>query len=293
MLVSDLAELLRDKIGQCSPAERKVARVLLAGYPVSGLQTAATLAEQAGVSAPTVLRLVNRLGFSGYPDFQKQLRAELGGRTASPATLYQATDFPASGTSGAETVAARTAQCAAAAVTETFATVPASELDTAIGLLADHKRRLWIHGGRFSALFGQYLGLHLTQLRESVSEVPRLPVERTATLAGLGRRDVLVLLDFRRYEPISLRIAQLAREQEATLLLLTDPWLSPISAIADVVLPAKVDSVSPYDSLVPLTALIEALVTGVLARLGPAAHRRMQHLEETAQRWNLYVDRED
>ncbi|MFB7758506.1 MurR/RpiR family transcriptional regulator, partial [Streptomyces sp. NPDC056121] len=62
-----LADVIRHKLGDLSPAERKVARVLLANYPSAGFETVAVLAERAGVSAPTVIRFVGRLGYRGFP----------------------------------------------------------------------------------------------------------------------------------------------------------------------------------------------------------------------------------
>ena len=55
---------------ELTPAERKVARTLLARYPAAGLESTAALAAAAGTSKPTVLRLLARLGFGSYPDFQ-------------------------------------------------------------------------------------------------------------------------------------------------------------------------------------------------------------------------------
>ena len=72
---------LRDEIFQrmdeFTPAERKVARTLLARYPAAGLQSTAALAAAAGTSKPTVLRSLGRLGFGSYSDFQERLRAEV------------------------------------------------------------------------------------------------------------------------------------------------------------------------------------------------------------------------
>ena len=55
-----VAERLQQRMADLTPAERKVARVLLAGYPVSGLEPVAKLAARAGVSPPTVVRLVSQ-----------------------------------------------------------------------------------------------------------------------------------------------------------------------------------------------------------------------------------------
>ena len=53
-----VAERLRLRLGELTHAERKVARALMADYPVGGLEPVAKLAAAAGVSPPTVIRLV-------------------------------------------------------------------------------------------------------------------------------------------------------------------------------------------------------------------------------------------
>lgn len=66
-----VSEQVRRALDSLSAGERKVGRALLANYPIAGLETVAELARRASVSSPTVIRFVGRLGFTGYPDFQK------------------------------------------------------------------------------------------------------------------------------------------------------------------------------------------------------------------------------
>ncbi|MFD5816700.1 MurR/RpiR family transcriptional regulator [Streptomyces sp. NPDC127038] len=286
MASSTLADDIRLKLGILSPAERKVARVLLASYPSSGFETVATLAERAAVSAPTVLRFVNRLGYSGFPDFQAALRAELETRNASPLSLYEATD-DASSTDSAAGLMARSSKLFTAAVTQTLAETPPHDLEHAIALLSDRKRRITLAGGRFTRLLAQYLGLHLMQLREDVRFLPERAVERTAVLAALTRRDVLVIFDYRRYEHDKLAIAQLAQECGGKVIVFTDTWLSPTASHAEVVFPSQVTTPSPYDSLVPTLAVIETVVAGLITAMGNEAHQHMKHVEDTAHRIGL------
>src|SRR3546814_16216429 len=63
-----------------TPSEQKIARVLLADYPVSGLGTQSSLARRAGVSDPTVVRFVAKLGFDGFTEFQASLLDEVEDR---------------------------------------------------------------------------------------------------------------------------------------------------------------------------------------------------------------------
>ncbi|MER5308504.1 MurR/RpiR family transcriptional regulator [Streptomyces sp. NPDC002773] len=281
-----LADDIRRGLGTLTPAERKVARVLLAAYPSAGFETVATVAERAGVSAPTVLRFVARLGYHGYPDFQAALRHELDERNASPIHLYETaneTAFPQSPGG----LMAHSAHLFGNALARTFAEIPPHDLQTAVSLLADRKRRITLSGGRFTHVMAQYLGLHLMQLREDVRFLPDRDVERTAALTTLGRRDVLVVFDYRRYEDDKQAMAQLVRENGGKVIVFTDAWLSPTSAHAEVVLPSRVDTPSPYDSLVPTLAVIETVVAGLVATLGDAAHRHMKHSEEIARRVHL------
>ncbi|MFF7300542.1 SIS domain-containing protein [Streptomyces sp. NPDC008265] len=291
MALGTLADKIRLKLGDVSPAERKVARVLLAGYPSAGFETVAVIAQRAAVSAPTVLRFVNRLGYRGFPDFQAALRDELDERNASPLSLYEATDYGRAkgGDSQAELpLLEQGSNVFTAAVEQTLTELPPHDFDHAIKLLSDGKRRITLAGGRFTNLFAQYLGLHLMQTRDEVRFLPDRDVERTAVLTALNRRDVLVIFDYRRYEQDKVALAELVQTQGGKVILFTDVWLSPASTHADVVLPAQVTAPSPYDSLVPTLAIIETIVAGVLTALGEGAHQRMRHGEETARRMGLY-----
>ena len=83
-----VAERLRLRLGELTHAERKVARALMADYPVGGLDPVAKLAAAAGVSAPTVVRLVAKLGFDGYAEFQQSLKSEVSVRLSSPLQMH-------------------------------------------------------------------------------------------------------------------------------------------------------------------------------------------------------------
>ena len=67
-------DLLDDQKADLTPAERRLSDSLLRDYPVAGLQSITKLAEAAGVSTPTVIRLARKLGFEGYPEMQAALR---------------------------------------------------------------------------------------------------------------------------------------------------------------------------------------------------------------------------
>lgn len=271
-----VAERIRVSMPGLPATERRVARALLSHYPAAGLEPAVKLAERAGASAPTVTRYIARLGFSGYREFQQTLRDEMTERAASPMTqpFRYTADSPVAGLLGdvGEVNSRLLAEC--------FASLPTDEFHGAVDLLVDPRRRVLAVGGRFSRVMADFLDLHLRMLRDQTRALGAHRDDPAIVLLDLGRRDVVVVFDFRRYQHDVLEFARRARSQGAKVVLVTDLWLSPIAEFADLVLPLHTESGSPFDSLVPAAALVETLAMAVLARLGEDARSRLRLLEE-------------
>ncbi len=273
-----VAELVRQRHPELSPAERKLARVLLATYPIAGLESVARFADRAGVSAPTVTRFIAKLGFKGYPDFQEVLRNEVQARLSSPLARYQA-EPTAPQTDSLVSTSLATAQRNLHATLELLSHHDVEEL---VDLLVDMKRRILVLGGRVSGSLARHLAGQLHLLRPGVALVDQ---ERAAQqLIDLRKGDVLVVFDYRRYQADTIERARLVAADGVNVVLFTDPWLSPASAFASQVVVTSVETVGAFDSLVGAMAVLEAVVAAVLARLGPRAQARMQGLERLSAR---------
>ena len=81
---TSVAERINERIDTMPAGERAAAQTLIANYRILGLKTVAEFSAQAGVSSPTILRFVNRLGFQNYPEFQAHLQNELAAQLQSP-----------------------------------------------------------------------------------------------------------------------------------------------------------------------------------------------------------------
>ena len=128
--------------------------------------------------------------------------------------------------------------------------------------------------GAFSQPLAQLLASHLSVLRPGVEVLAYGSAELISALAQAGRRDVLVVYDFRRYSESALTLARHVAERGGWIMLITDRWLSPVATHAESVLVTRTESVSPFDSLTAATALTEALVAGVSALLEPDGRAR-------------------
>jgi DNA-binding MurR/RpiR family transcriptional regulator len=281
-----IAEEIRERLHDMTPSERRVARTLLATYPTAGLESLPQLAEGAGVTGPTVLRFVRKVGFAGYPDFQRSLRAEVQARTEGLPTLYRTRGTPRRDDAIRSIHEAFTRGLDATFASSTLG----GDLDAVVGLLCDPRRRLWFGGGRFSQLVARYLEAQVRMLRAGCALIDEAPDRRILDAMEIGKRDVLCLFDFRRYQQDTVTVGRVAAERGAVVVVFTDPWLSPAVESATHVLISHVDSPSPFDSLVPAFALTELIAARVVDALGEAGSARVSELEGLHARVDDAVD---
>ena len=267
-----VGEVVRQRLDSLSPAERRLARVLLASYPIAGLESVARFAERASVSPPTVTRFITKLGFRGYPEFQESLRREVQSRLSSPLARYR--DEPKR-----DSVVNDALEVSTHNLRATLGLLSDRDVKEAVKLLADVRRRIMILGGRVSAPLARYLAGQLHLLRPGIGLVDAERSAPAQQLIDMRKTDVLIVFDYRRYQPDTIECARVASSRGCDVILFTDPWLSPASAFARQVLVTSVETVGPFDSLVGAMAVVEALIAAVLGELGARAEMRMQSLE--------------
>lgn len=264
------------RMDELTPAERKVARALLASYPSVGLASAAALAKTAGTSTPTVLRLVARLGIGSYPEFQMHLRNEIMHQLNSPVHRAEQRAVEADD----DTVFGRSVARRKDLVERLFSTVPPPEFDRAVSLLAQQPRSVLISGGYFSRYVAEILALQLDQIIRNVDFAAEPLGHDIGKYLALRKDSVVIVFDLRRYELASKQVTALAKRQGATVIVITDEELSPSAEDADVVLPVAVGGI-PFDSFAGLMVLMEALVEAVFHQAGQKGLKRMKQWEDT------------
>lgn len=273
---STIAERIRERFGSLTRAERQLADTLMANYPVSGLVSITALARSAGVSTPTVLRTAKKLGFTGFPAFKSALRSELKATLSNPIAKHDkwASSAPES----------HTLNVFAAAVQDnlrrSLSQVDHKAFDEASALLADPDASIHIAGGRITHALADYLFTHFQVIRENVFLLQTSASLWPHNLLNMKRGDVLVVFDIRRYENDLIELATLASRQGVHIVLFTDQWMSPISAVAKHAFNVRIEVPSAWDSSVATLFLVEAMIASVEEALWTEASARMKRLEE-------------
>lgn len=276
-----IAQAIRQSLGRLTATERKPALALLANYPVPGLEPVAQFAKRAGVSGPTILRLVAKLGFSSYPRFQQALRDELELRGQAPLAKIGARPL---GQWPSGDVYSQYGRAIVSNIETSLGEVPRSEFRGTLELLADRSRRISLLGGRFSGSVALQFYLHLRELRPRVQLIGGQTATWVEHLLDFGSKDVLIVFDIRRYQDDVIRFAREAAAQGADIVLFTDQWLSPIAAVARHVFALRTAIPSSWESFGAPSALTEILTACLQAKSWGEAKQRMQRLEKIRSR---------
>ncbi|UWR52459.1 MurR/RpiR family transcriptional regulator [Phaeobacter inhibens] len=238
--------------------ERKLSTVLLLDYPFAGLEPIQDLAKATNTSPPSISRFVTKLGFQGFQEFQRHLIGELKQGQRSPVEL-QASSAPIHG-AFLESFLDR----ASAVVKGATKAVSEAQFERVSEKLADEKRSIYVIGGRMSDTLAQHLSRHLRQIRAKVFHLPSDPEVWPEYLLRMRARDILFIVDFRRYQnSLSIFAQKAIMARNVQVVLMTDAWLSPISAQASEVLAVPIDSGTLWDSYTGALALLEALLTRI------------------------------
>lgn len=275
---------LRAALDRLTRAERQLATHLLATYPVAGLGSITALARAAAVSSPTVVRLVQKLGFRGYPDFQAALRAEVGEMLVTPLAKHDRWAGQAPDTH----LLNRFAEAVARNLQATLGEIDHATFDAAVALLADPGRRLYAVGGRITHALADYAATHLRMMRPGVTLLDDGSSTWPPALLDMAGGDVLLVFDIRRYENAVLHLAEAAAERGVEVILITDRWLSPAARVARHRFAARIEAPSPWDSGVAILVLVETLLAGVADLGWEGTRARMQGLEEIYARTRLF-----
>jgi len=277
-----VAELIHRHLDQLTPTERKPARLLLANYPVVGLEPLAHFASRAEVSHPSILRFIAKLGFQGYADFQRALRAELAARLESPLTKAHEEGVEAH---GSDDFLNRFALAACDNIRKSVAALPREEFDRTVALLGDPRNTLYLVGGRFTDAVATYAYMHLRVLRAQVHHVSGTPLSWSEYILDMDSRSVVIAFDVRRYEEDIIRFANEAAERGARVVLVTDHWLSPIASHAEHVLTSRIEVPSSWDSVAAIVTLVEALIAALNNRNWSKLKGRIGALEEMREKF--------
>lgn len=281
-----VADLIRNKFDALSPAERTVANFVLTAPEAVSMANAKELASSAGVSAMTISRFVQKLGFENYSEARKFAKRQ-SSETPLPAGQALVHRVEAASTSGH-------------AVAENLL----HEHDALRRVVDLRKTDLWAKCvpliAQSDAVFvsGFHVIRHvaggfasqLEHVRPRVQYLDGLDAAYGALWTDPGKMKCLIIFDTFPYNDACRELCRKARSQEIAVIVICDEFCDWALGLTPNVLSVITNTGLLFRSKIALSYLSNLLINDVFETLGETAKTQIKSLSEAKRAFGLGVE---
>jgi DNA-binding MurR/RpiR family transcriptional regulator len=281
------ARLLNNKAERLTPSQKKLLNYILANDEEAVFLTVHDLSQRVKVSVATVVRLAKALGYTGFPEFQQELRTLFRDKLTTVSRLQKA----ARRETGAENVLVKIFQQDIENITETMKQVSVDDFRRFVETLNTAKR-IVIIGLRSAHSLAVLMGVALGFLQRDVWIVTPGIGDMWDRLLGLRKDDVVVGICFPRYTKETVEALRFAHGKGIQTLAITDSPISPLARYAGCTLPARCKMDSFIESFTAALSLINAVVTAAGVDRKDVTMNSLNRLEDFWKARKIYYEKE-
>ncbi len=258
-----ILERLAEELSDLTPEARKAATYVLENPRDVGVSTVREIAEAANVKPNTVVRMARQVGFEGYEDFRVPFRDAIRrGAADFPDRARWLQDIRKSGDLGG--LYADMVQETMRNLEETFASVDTDQLEAAAHAIWNSRNVYVLGVGINNSNARNFTYLASTGMVQ-IHAIPRPGSTPVDDLAWADNQDVLIAMTCKPYRAEVVEAVSIAKEQGLTVVGLSDSPASPILRVADHPFTVSVDTPQFFPSSVSIIALLETLLSFVVA----------------------------
>lgn len=249
---------IRGKYKNFSKGQKRLADYVLTNYEKAAFMTALKLGEAAGVSESTVVRFASVAGYSGYPEFQRELAGIVQEKIHSIERIEIANHDMTQ-----DMVIDNVLNADAEKIRITLDNIDREAFKSAVESLIN-ARNIYVVGVRSCAPLASFLTFYLKMIFPNVTEVASSNTsELFEQMIRVCDKDVVIGISFPRYSMRTLKAMEFANNRNAKVIVITDSKHSPMNMYSSCNLFARSDMASIADSLVAPLSLINALIVAL------------------------------
>ncbi len=285
---SRVLDRLTEEWGALTPEAQKAARYVLENPQDVGISTVREIAEAAKVKPNTVVRMARQVGFEGYDDFREPFREAIRrGNVNFPDRARWLQDISRSGDLGG--LYADLLNAAIRNIEDTFAGISADDLQVAAEAIWSSRNVYVLGVGVNNANARNFTYLASTGMKQ-FHAIPRPGSVATDDLAWADNRDVLTAMTCKPYRTEVIEALRIAREQGLTVVGISDSPASPVILGADHGFVVAVDTPQFFPSSVSSIALLETLLSFVIAVSSEEIVERVEKFHKRRHQLGLYQE---
>ncbi|MEK0097718.1 MurR/RpiR family transcriptional regulator [Streptomyces sp. A475] len=265
-----------------SKAQARVVDIIVRNPQLASYAEIAQIAERADVNNSTVVRAAQTLGYRGWPDLQRELRARYLVHISTEDTLTEHGEHR-SPLHDALTHDIENLR-------QTLESNSAADTEAAIATLAAARSILVVGVGSFAGPAGVMAHLGST-MGYPVALENRAGVHLATAVNSLGPGDVLVVVNMWRSTKQIIVAADAAREAGAAVVAITDMRRGRLAtSIADHLLIVPSEGISFFQSVTAATSVVYGLLAGMQAAQPERSRAAIRRTQQLWKDLDIYLD---
>lgn len=287
-----MTEQLRAKMMgvKLTKKEKLISEFVLDNFAEVCFITSTEIANKLNVSDSSVIRFTRTLGYTGFMDFQKDIRKMYTERINSVSDNI---------TIPSERLRLSIGRLDQSDIMESYFSNVLQNLKSCInnndtlaferaaGLIAGSKRK-FIVTSRANSGVGDVLLLLLKHLLPDVYETSHAALNVIDHLCDITENDCIISVSFPRYSEMDVLAAQMAYDAGAKIVLLTDKASSPLAKYATQLLTVSVDSNTFFNSYVAVVFTAELLCSFISKEMGYSTEAKLQLIDKYISKVGLF-----
>lgn len=285
---ADVLVALSNELEQLTPEVRKAAAYVLENPNDVSVSSIREIADAADVKPNTLMRMARSLGFDGYEDFREPFREEIRrGVTNFPDRARWLQSLGQSGKLGG--LYKGMVNAAIQNIEDTFAGIDTADLKSAASAIVKSRQTFTLGVGVNSSNAQNFTYLASTGMVQFYA-IPRNGSSPIDDIAWADKRDVLIAITCKPYRTEVVEAVQIAREQGVQVIGISDSAASPIIAGSEHGFVVSSDTPQFFPSSVSTIALLETLLSFVIAMSTPRIVERVETFHDRRHQLGLYYE---
>jgi len=257
-----------------TPKGRILGKYILDNPRKAVFMTTKELAQTCDVSEATVVRFVSQLGYQTYSVFQQSLRDFVD----TELTLLDRTALSGIKGPGTDRLS-RVLYEEMDNLKQFFESIDMDDLNKVVDYL-EKSKSIYVIGSRLSYTFAYYLGWSLTKVRRNVRILKGSDSAAIDWLSIAEPDSLAIIIATSRYPNELIKLGQIVRRLEHTLLVITDSSLCPLTQFAHLSLVAPSKHIPFIGSPTTISCIINYLVLELASRNGGRLKNHQEKLEQ-------------
>ncbi len=271
----NLKEYLETHFEQFTQTQKRLANYLLSNTDEASFLTADEIAAEINTTSSSVVRFAKEIGYSGYPELQKELRELVLAKINSIGQLERARHFkiPQEGS-----------------VINLSLMKDLSNLNQLIKMKQEDNtnkfadvvlssRKKYIIANRSALSLGHFLFFKTRMIIPDMFFLTNFDGGIFDVLKELNSEDVVIAISFPRYTKLTIDFARAAESQGIQVMSITDSRTSPLFKLSQVCLFSPCEGSTYLKSNVAAMALINAIISDIFSRDSNSAIHNLEKEE--------------